>query len=212
MKWHLATDKQLRTIIEDDREIPSLLLYQVLEEATKRDLYRPLIRYFVKKHFKGVDAAELITDTPFEDIKQLCYIEMFEAAKRFKPGKCSFISFWYRFVRTKFMDISKAAQTQKREVNRLRADTTNKDTKEEYIQIVSDTNVEKTVVNKMYLDYLFQFVKPQQLEVLQLMRKGYRVVDVAEILGLNIKMIDKRFRDGKKRIVGGLKDELSKIV
>lgn len=203
MRWELATKKQLHIIISEDRDIAPSLLLQAIEEAITRDTYNDLILSIITKFFGSLFVAEKMADTSIEDLKQICYIEMFNAWKFYKRGDNSFISFWIRFTRTKFINIVREAKAEKREINRMKESIYDQEN-DEYIQIVDDFNTEHQAINNVYLDYLFQFLKPKQLEIMQLMRKGYRLVDIEEILGENTKKIQKRFHDGKKRIFRGI--------
>jgi RNA polymerase sigma factor (sigma-70 family) len=203
MRWESATNKQIKTILEDDREIPSYLLLEAIEEAIKRDMYKNLIYTLMIKLFSSQFVAEKITNLAYEDLKQICYIEMYKAAKSFKPGKNHFISYWARFVRMELMTVARDAKAEKREINEKTIPIYDKEN-EEAIQLADGKNVEKTVVTKLYLDYLFQYLTPKQLEVVELMRMGHKYTDIAEILGMDRKAVEMRFIHGRKKIMEGI--------
>jgi DNA-directed RNA polymerase specialized sigma24 family protein len=202
MDYSLATDKQLKVILSEDGELPPYLLLGAVEEAIRREIYRYLIINNITKFFKSTFVAEKMTDTSLDDLIQICYIEMYNNIKYYKQG--SYIYFWIRCIKTKLIALVETAKAEKRKINELKSSIYDKENQKEVIQIVSDRNVERKVVNSLYLDYLFQFVSKKQLEVLQLMKKGYRTIDVAEKLGLERKTVDKRFRDAQLKILKGI--------
>jgi DNA-directed RNA polymerase specialized sigma24 family protein len=202
MDYTKATNHQLKVILSEDGELPPCLLLGAVEEAIRREIYRYLIINNITKFFKSTFVAEKMTDTSLDDLIQICYIEMYNNIKYYKQG--SYIYFWVRCIKTKLIALVETAKAEKRKINELKSSIYDKENKKEVIQIVSDRNVERKVVNSLYLDYLFQFVSKKQLEVLQLMKKGYRTIDVAEKLGLERKTVDKRFRDAQLKILKGI--------
>jgi RNA polymerase sigma factor (sigma-70 family) len=202
MDYTKASNQQLKVILSEDRELPPYLLLGAVEEAIRRDIYHYLIINLITKFFKSTFVAEKMTDTSLDDLIQVCYIEMHRNIKYYKHG--SYIYFWMRCIRTKLIDVVQKAKAEKRKINQLKSSLYDRENENEVIQIVADENVERKVVNSLYLDYLFQFVSKKQLEVLQLMKKGYSRPDVAEILGMSHDAVEKRFHDAKIRIKKGI--------
>lgn len=190
-----ATDDQIRAIIEFDGGCPTHLLAHVMEEAVRRETYNGLIDTIIKQLFKSHAYAEYITHQSIEDLRQLCYISAFRALEYFKPGKGGFLHFWVMFTKKRLLHVGRDAQALKRQSNN---DTVS--TEEEWFDMVDDTNVERKVVNQLYLDYLFTFVTDKQREILTLMQEGYEYQDVAEMTGVDVKAVRKRFADAKKKI------------
>jgi RNA polymerase sigma factor (sigma-70 family) len=202
MDYTKASNQQLKVILSEDRELPPYLLLGAVEEAIRRDLYHYLIINLITKFFKSTFVAEKMTDSSLEDLIQDCYVEMHKNIKYYKHG--SYIYFWMRCIKTKLISLVTTAKAEKRKINELKSSLYDKENQKEVIQIVADENVERKVVNSVYLDYLFQFVTQRQLEVLQLMKKGYSRTDVADLLGLSSKTVEKRFHDAKIQIKKGI--------
>ena len=78
MKWELATNQQIKSIIESDGLCPAHLLKQALEETVRRDLYQNYIGQIIIKRYGTLQQAERLMRLTFDEIKYLCYEQAFK--------------------------------------------------------------------------------------------------------------------------------------
>jgi RNA polymerase sigma factor (sigma-70 family) len=206
MKWELATNKQIKSIVEADGECFPHLLKQALEEAIKRDLYAGYIYKILTKRFGAVKNAERILKLPFHEIKHLCYIEVFTALKYYKPGKYAFLGFWSRFLKTKLRDLYRKQTSQKRT-----AEFVYLDDQEEFIQIVDDHNTERKVINRITIEELLAKLTPFERTIVLRRNKDYTFPEIGEQLGYSRQYICTTYKRALVKM-RGIENEFGKTV
>jgi RNA polymerase sigma factor (sigma-70 family) len=161
MNWIKATNDQLKVIIGNDGECPSPLLYGALEEATRRNLYKPYLLKVLISRFKSIPYLENLTKLTIDEILNLCYEKAFDAIKFHKPGNGYFLSFWKRFIHNALNDVIERNQRKKRTAEMISLN-------EEEIQIVDDFNTERKAINRVILESLLsQLPREEQYIVLK---------------------------------------------
>jgi RNA polymerase sigma factor (sigma-70 family) len=197
MNWDIATNQQIKSIIEADGDCPPHLLQQALEEAVRRDLYAAYIYKVLTRHFGAVRFAEKVLRLPFEEIKHLCYIEAFEALKYYKPGQRAILGFWSRFIETKLRDVYRRQGAQKRTAEFVYIDDD-----EEFVQIVDDPNIERKVVNRITIEELLNCLTTFERTIVLQRNKDYTFPEIGKQLGYSRQYIFNTYKKALAKMRG----------
>lgn len=203
MNWSIATNEQIKVVINHDGQCPAALLYQALEEAVRRDLYKNFMFDLIQRRFRSMEFAEYILKTPFDELKQILYIVGFKALESYSPGKNSFFSFWMRFMNTKLSEISRAHGAQKRQGETTSIDLVTQDDEDYQIQLVSDINVERLIINRMFISELLSRLTPLEKEVVLLREQGYTFIEIGEKFGFTPGYMNKAHKAAFKKMKEG---------
>lgn len=185
MKIHLATNKQLETILRNDSSCPPSLLREVVEEGLNRGLFDRLIASSIRENINP-EQMEIIHGIAFEDLMQVGRIGVFKEVSKYNPSKgMAFNSFLYMRLKNILTNYQATFLTQKRD--RRKTYSYNKTNKagEPFETLIADkiTNVERYVVNKILVEQLLQRPNEHQRKIVLLRMKGYKLEEIAEILG-----------------------------
>ncbi|MCD7034325.1 sigma-70 family RNA polymerase sigma factor [Metabacillus sp. GX 13764] len=186
MRWELATDEQLWTIIQDDRDCPKELLEKVVEEGFARNLFDNLIKHLINKMF---DRWSEQRQFHFQDLIQLGVIGVFHAIKNYQPGKGSFKTFAYMNIKSEFTHLLDKERSEKRKVYEnicsidvQRHDDNDETFKDSLIDIYA--NVEKQALSSVFWDEQFEKLGQREKEVLQYFAEGYTLSEMAKFYNL----------------------------
>lgn len=196
MDYIKATDDQLKVIVESDGECPSSLLYPVLEEVVRRDLYKNYM-FSIMGGKERIFHLESETKQTIDELKNLLYLKAFDALKYYKPGKNSFLSFWTRFMKTALRDEVRHFQLQCRKGNEI--DVDNEDV---YIQLVSDNNTERKVINRMMIADLFELITDEERYIVTKRYEGYTYGEIEKVLGYGRNYAKTKHKRMVKRLKG----------
>lgn len=186
MNWTIATNQQLKSIIEQDGECSPHLLYGALEEVVRRDLYNNYIVRLINRRYKAIKYLEYLTKLTFDEIKLLSYEQMFEALKFYKPGKCPFIQFWPNFIHTAFNYETRKYRTKMRTAEFVYMDETP-------IQIVDDHNLERKVVNRVYLEQLLSVLTSEDRMIFLQYNNDSTFAEIGKQIGRSREHVRKKY-------------------
>jgi RNA polymerase sigma factor (sigma-70 family) len=195
MNYSLATDKQLKTIVQSDKDCPSSLLGEVAIEMIKRELWKGYIIYAAKQVFFNVKATILDTlQMSVEEFIHIGHIEILKIVEKFQPGKISFKSYVILCLTTHCKNLKRTAEAVKRKANLYTEEVSTLDPKLQDRIFRSPVNVEKYVIDKITLeDYLSQ-LNDVERKALYLEAMGYTQYEIAEQLGYHKKTGGKLIR------------------
>lgn len=184
MRMHLATNKQLEAISKHDSDCPPSLLGEVVHEMLNRNLFDSMINRCFQMVFGSIKRIKELYKMDLEDFLQIGRTSIFEAIKRFIPGKGkAFSSFAFMVVKHKFCKYIAYLEAEKRD---QRNEFSWNDTEEglDLIDIVTNhINVEKYVINKVTIENLLNQIGGRQRQIVELFIKGYTGVEIAEMTG-----------------------------
>lgn len=206
MKIHLATEKQLEAIAKHDPDCSPSLLREVVEEMLNRNLFDRMINQCFQTVFGSVKRMNEVHSLELEDFLQIGRTSVFEAIKKFIPGKGkAFSSFAYMVIKQKFVECIKFLEAAKRDQrNEFREIET-----EEGLNILdlmpSYINIEKYVIKKITLENLLKKLTKRQRQIVDLFLQDYNFDEIAEILGSKGKgrSLNKTYNDAIKKMRKG---------
>lgn len=178
MKWELATNQQIKSIIESDGLCPAHLLHQALEEMIRRDLYQNYIGQLLIRRYGTIQQAEQLMKLTFDEVKYLCYEQAFEAMRFYKPGKNGFLSFWSSFIANAIITEIRKYTFQKRS-----AETQSIDDENNHVQIVDDHNTERKVINRLLIESLFEQMSEKEKFIVTKLWEGYSYIEISKMCG-----------------------------
>lgn len=186
MKLDLATDQQLMNIVNYDKECPNNLLLQVTEEMLKRKLWHDIIFYSAKLVYRHVNKVlNTILFMDRNDLYQIGHIEIFKAVENFKQGKRTFKTFVIMVLKMKFAKLIRDANAQMRQTDFNKIYIENMDDKEQDRYFNSQFNVEKYVINKMFIQEQLTKLRDVEIKAIQLELQGYGQYEISERLGFS---------------------------
>jgi RNA polymerase sigma factor (sigma-70 family) len=190
-----ASKQELKNIIEWDSHCPTILLYQIFEEAVTRDLYKYFIVGCIIKYFKSTDTAERLMKMNADEIKWLCYEKGFEALEKFKAGNRPFIALWSRYIKYSLKDHTRDMQAQKRTADLIDIDHVG-----DWILPTSHLNTEKTALNRIYIASLLDKLSETEKEIALKRFEGYTLVEIAKMQGISKGGVQRRIETYVKRL------------
>lgn len=176
MNYSIATDKQLKTIVNYDKGCSPHLLRGVVTEMLKRNLLDDLIYHIAMKLYRNVEVRLSCMNMDLEDLLQIGYMEIIKAAHNFKPGKSSFKSFAYMCIWSKLTKLARdsMSDTRKGEERKLSLDSFNEEVDDKtYIFLDTETNVERSVIRQMEWEEQMNKLLPRQREIIYYRLQGY---------------------------------------
>lgn len=203
MRWELATDEQLWTILSDDWHIPEQHIEGLVNEGLNRGLFDPLVKHLINKNFSRWSPERRYN---FYDLYQLGYIGVVVALKNYKPGKGSFKTFAYMKIKTEFKHHLYKLNSEKRKVyiDQLSLDVQrHEDNEGTFLDSLIDQqqNPEKVVLNKLFFEEALSKLTEHEKSILLLFSQGYSIREIARIKGYaGPAAISKFFHRGLKKI------------
>lgn len=206
MRVHLATNKQLEAITKYDSDCPPSLLGEVVEEMLNRNLFDRMINTCARMVFGSFKRMNEVHSMELEDFLQIGRTSVYEATKRYEPGKGkTFSSFVYMVIK---QDISKCIQFLEREKRDTRNEFRDIETKEglNILNLMpSRINIEKYVINKVTVEKMLKKLSKKQRQIVDLWLQGFIFEEIAEILGSkgNGRSANKTYNDALKKMKRG---------
>jgi RNA polymerase sigma factor (sigma-70 family) len=187
-----ATDKQLITITNYDRECPKELMEPVVMEMLNRRLFKN----FIFNTLRGLK----FHDMDDNDVEQIGNIAIWEAVNTYKPGKAAFASFAKVVLLHKVNDLFQKRKAVKRHITHFAFYLEDQEGIENIIP--NETNVEKYVLHRIYFEQqIGKLTKLQKAAVLGYM-KGYRLREIAKTLEVPRQSIERAFHRGVEKMGG----------
>ncbi|MBO0961993.1 sigma-70 family RNA polymerase sigma factor [Neobacillus sp. MM2021_6] len=185
IRWDLATNNQLWTIIESDWDIPYLHIEGLVTEALNRNLFDHLIKHLINKMFPRWENERRYH---YYDLYSIGYIGVVQALKNYKIGKGSFKTFAYINIKSEFSHHINKIKTDKRKhyETMVSLDVQKHDENEEsFLESLVDKSQdpEKIVLNKLFWEGEFRKVSENEKEVLLLFSQGFSMNEIAKIKG-----------------------------
>lgn len=185
MKWHLATNEQLNTIIKYDSDCPLFLFRRAVEEMLSRNLFDRIIRRCFQIVFGNEERISKIYKFDIDDFLQMGRMEIYRAIDKYKTGKgMNFLSFSFLVVKQDFIRQRNHMEAQKRDNQKVLSYHAKTNDETEFLDFFkASLNVEKYVVNKVTIEQLLKKVNKHQRSVVLLRLKGYQFAEISEQLG-----------------------------
>jgi RNA polymerase sigma factor (sigma-70 family) len=198
MRYSLATNHQLQTIISSDNTIPTDLLVGVVEEVINRGT---LDKFIADAIYSVVGRRQSSKRFDFEDLMQMGRNELYLAAKKYESGRGKkFTSFAYTVIRQEIMRQFHYWTMQKRDdsdVIHYDAFDSNWDAVDHY------TRVEPYVVNKLFYQQMMNLksLSEPQKEVIKLRLSGKSLREIGDLLGIkDVKTVSGIYQRGLTKI------------
>jgi RNA polymerase sigma factor (sigma-70 family) len=188
MRYELATDDQLWTIIKHDyKNCPPSLLRGAVLELLNRNLFDRLIRGVIQKTVR-YKYTEKRCGIGLEDLLQIGRLKIYKVIDQFNPNRAksnSLTSFLYLAIKSEFQKVLITARTEKRDNSKEVSYQNKMEDDDDYEIFLRDkvTNVEKYVINKVTLEQLLSRVNNHRRNVVYYRLQGYTFEEIAEILG-----------------------------
>lgn len=194
MNLSKASNSQLQNILEWDEGCSNVLLYPIYEECVKRDSYNSFIIGFLIKLYGSTKKAEQLTRLSVDEIKWLSYEQGFKILKVFKPGNRPFIAAWSHVIKYKIQEIIRKQYAKKRTGEEINID-------EMVIGIPSSNHdTEKIAINRVYIEFLFQNLRPFEKEIVLARYQGFTLDEIGAMQGVTTPGIQKRIKTYVKRL------------
>lgn len=185
MNWHLATDEQLLSITNSDKDCPTHLLSGVVNEMLHRGLFDNLIYWIFKRLTKVDSLAKQSWNMDTDDILSLGYVGITNALNRWKGSKSSFKTFAYMNIRSEFTHHLDSENAVKREINKLTFSyDTPMDNGDPFYIMIPDRqmNVEKEVIRNIEYENKMQQLSVEKRKIIELFLEGYKFSEINKIL------------------------------
>jgi RNA polymerase sigma factor (sigma-70 family) len=203
MRWELATNDQLWTIISTDWDVPVQHIEGLITESLNRKLFDNLIKHLINKMFYRWDNERRYN---FNDLYSLGYIGIVTALKNYKVGKGSFKTFAYMNIKSEFIHHLEKINSEKRKVYEsvISLDVQKHDDNEgSFLDSLMDESrdPEKIVINKLFWKEELSKVSELEKEILILFSQGFSMNEIARLKGYNgAAFISRLFHRGIKKI------------
>jgi RNA polymerase sigma factor (sigma-70 family) len=204
MNYSKATKNQLWSILKADSDCPLPLLEGVFTEALQRGMIKQFIISIMKKKGLHLDKPKHILGMSHEDLIQLGYEAGFRGLKKFKPGKAAFLSFMYLCVSQTYDQQFNRLETGKRKGEEVSYNKPISDehTMEYYYLVDYQTNVEKTVINKILLEEKLTLCSPVQKETVLRYMAGYSRSEIAKQMNAKKNTVSSRIKKALYAMAG----------
>ncbi|MFP7447142.1 hypothetical protein SFC50_25945 [Bacillus infantis] len=192
MKWELATDEQLLTIMKEDKDCPKQSLQGVVMESLERGIFNKLIYWVFDNLVKDWRKTVRAWNIENEDILSMGYCGVLQALSRWKPGKSSFKSFAYMNIRSEFTHAMDQENAKKREINKHTEsyDVPTESGESVLTFIRGSANVEKEVIRRLEYQNKMMLINEKEQQMIRLFMDGYRFQDIKK------KIYKKKTTDG----------------
>ena len=184
MKYNLATNKQLMTIAQYDKDCPPSLLRGLAVEMIKRKMFDNLIVFSARRALINLNyTLTHMLKINHQELIHIGHIEIIRIVDRFKTGMRTFTSYIVMCLIAKFKKMKRDAAAEKRVAN---IQTKNVDTLDLKIQekiFQSPVNVEQFVINKIMIEKSFSVLREVEKKAVLLDQEGYTQYEIAKMLG-----------------------------
>jgi RNA polymerase sigma factor (sigma-70 family) len=195
MDYSLADDKQLKTIVQSDKDCPPSLLEGVAIEMIKRNLWSGYIFYAAQQVFHNVQTTILYTlQMSEEEFEHVSHIEIVKMVEKYQPGKISFKSYVILCLISYYRQLLRNAKAVKRKANLFTEEVSTLDPKLQDRMFRSPVNVEKYVIDKITIEDYLSRLNEKERKALYLEAAGYTQFEIAEQLGYHKKTGGKLIR------------------
>jgi RNA polymerase sigma factor (sigma-70 family) len=202
MNWTIATNNQLETIVNHDKDLPPSLLRGLVNEMLNRGMFDKIL---AKVMYTTVNPEQL--DKLFgigeDDLLQIGRIEVIKAIETFDGtrGK-SFISFVYQNVKCEFLNQVTILYAAKRDCSRTIS--YNKESAAgvtlEYFLPDKNQNVERYVINKITVESLMEHLNEKEMKMIEYRMNGYTYPEIGEVFGKNYRTIHRSIKEAYKKM------------
>ena len=186
MRYEIATDHQLLTIIKHEKDLPSSLLRGAVIEMLNRGMFDTLIAERVRKVFPDIQKTEQKQKMDLEDFLQIGREHIFKALETYNPKRgMNFFSFVYMRVNSEMHKLLATLNYQKRDASKLVSMNNKTDEGKEYAEFFRDpyVDVEKYVIDKVLSEELLSKVNDYQRQVVLYRLQGYELKEIVNFLG-----------------------------
>ena len=179
-----ATNEQLWVIMRSDADCPPSLLEMVVHEAIDRGMIKQYIVSTLRRYFQSVELGLKKLKCELNDIVQMGYEITVKAVTEYVPGRSSFTSFLYMKLTQLFGHEIQNLNALKRqaEVQSYNVEFQGDESLEYYL-VDHQTNVEKTVIQKVMFEEKLSLLNEILKETFMLYFKGYTYQEIAQMLG-----------------------------
>lgn len=205
MKLELATNKQLITIMNYDRECPPSLMKLVIVEMLERGILESWVIRYSKKYFGYMKKGQVKMWLEDSDVIQLGYIGIWKALEKYKQGKSSFATFSECYMNTEWQNHLAKFNSQKRTTDREHVSSDvfiNEDGDTLADLLPSRENVEKTVLMKVYFENQLNLLSPLQRTAVLGHLKGFQNQEIAKRLKKPRQSVDRAFQRAMEKMTG----------
>jgi RNA polymerase sigma factor (sigma-70 family) len=204
MKWELATNDQLLTIIKDDIYCPTHLLSGVVDEMLKRNMFNNLIRKAIKRRFHLIEIACQKLCMNKEELLQILNIEIWERVAKYKQGKSPFGYFAYLAVYSKLRETERLFDFGRKKTLLYQSSMEMEVGENQRLEdcLPAKTNVEQMVIEKITFEEKISVLSPGEKDVFLLYVKGYSFTEIAEIIHLSKTGVNKRMKQALTKLSG----------
>ena len=205
MDFTKATNKQLITIMNYDRDCPIELLREVITEMINREILVNFIVYHSKRFFGSLADGQVKTWLEKSDIIQLGYIGILKALNKYQEGKSTFATFSQYYMNTEWQNHLRKFTSIKRTADREQVSmdvvvNEHGNTLEEFLPSMED--VEKTVLMKVYFETQLALLTPLQKTAVLGYLEGYEMKELGQILHVKRQSIERAFHRAVEKMGG----------
>lgn len=185
MRYEIATDHQLLTIIKHEKDLPSSLLRGAVIEGLNRGLFDSLIADCILTTFPDLVEMEKKLKIDMDDFMQIGRETAYRALERYDNKKgMTYTSFVYLRVRSELTKVQQGFRYKKRDASKVTSMNNTFSDGVEYAELFADqTNVEKYVMDKIMAEELLSYANPQQKKIVLYWLQGYTFDEIAEMTG-----------------------------
>ena len=172
MDFTKATNKQLDVLIYHETNIPKNLITEIFKEASNRSLLNGIMIYVMRSLKMRID----------DDRIQHGYLVLMESLDNYRVTNTPFIAYIYKVLRNKYISLFDREIRTENNLNEISSNEKKFSDSEDTIQdFIPSTyqSVEKTVINKVFLEDGFSKVTEQQRKMLLLFGEGYSISEIA---------------------------------
>ncbi len=209
MNYDNATNQQLLTIINHDKECPTDLLGGVNLELIKRRLWDGIIMYAAKQAFINLNfVLKHRLQMDHEELIHIGHIEITKQLERFKQGMRTFKTFVIMCLISKFKKMRRDCTAEMRYSNIGTKDVDNLDEKIQTKIFQSPVNVERAVINKLTLEGVWHILNNSEKKAIALEQYGYSQYEISGILGFNKTYANTLLNRAYKKLRKELKEQI----
>lgn len=205
MRLELATNKQLKTIMNYDRECSANLMKKVVTEMLERGMLEKWVVYLSKPFFGNMKKGQVKLWLEDSDVIQLGYIGIWKALEKYEEGKSSFSTFSRYYIYSEWQNHFNKFNSQKRTMDRecfsldMLVDDDGK-TMNDFITI--SKNVEKAVLMKVHFESQMELLTPLQKSAILGYLQGYENKETAKELNVQRQSVDRAFHRAVEKMGG----------
>ena len=186
MNWEKATDQQLLCIATNDKDCPPHLLEGVALEMVRRRLWDSFIVCAARIAWRNVKyVLRYIVQMDWEEMIHVGHIEIMKQVPKFRPGHRTLTTFVVMCLKTKFLKMRRDATAEKRYANIGTKDVDSLDEKLQDRIFCSPENVERTVVNRLWIESSWGVLREVEQKAILLDLAGYSQYEISEMLGFH---------------------------